>query len=78
LVKNQRANLNDTIVECNFIINNLKREKFSATPNNAWKDMCIAVNVDSNIILIELNDWTTDCIESKAGREFSNAATTNL
>lgn len=66
------------MVEYNFTINILKRVKFSATPNNAWKDMCIAVNVDSNIILIELNDWTRDCIDSKAGREFSAAAITTL
>lgn len=66
------------MVEYVFTINVLKRVKFSATPNNAWKDMCIAVYVDSNIILTALNDCTIDCIDSKAGREFSSAAITTL
>jgi hypothetical protein len=66
------------MVEYNFIINDLRRVKFSATPNNAWKDICIAVNVESNIILTALKDWTTDCIDSKAGREFSAAAMITL
>lgn len=66
------------MVDRNCLRNDRSLAKFSATPNTAWNDVCIAMNVESNIKLIALKVCKTDSMDWKAGLALSSASWINL